>query len=75
LDYISDRSLENKLTEAGKIKNSNFYLTDLEGSFVNKVGVSSILVSSGLIDRQNAVLVQFTSNTNLDGAEYRLYVQ
>lgn len=75
LKTIEDKTTEEKLTALGSFKISNFFLTDKDGKFVNFVGVSSLLVSSGLADRQESLLIQLVSNVDLDGDDYRMYVQ
>jgi hypothetical protein len=75
LNTIDGKKLSTKLSTLAEFRSANFFLTNTKGKFDNKIGVSNVFISQGLADRQNSLLIQFVTNVNIDGGDYRLYVQ
>lgn len=74
LKTISDKTLSEKQEQLSKFKTTNFFLTDSDGKFISSVGASNVIISDGLAYK-DALLVAFSSSANMDGTEFRLYVQ
>jgi hypothetical protein len=72
LEGLPEREKEDILAT---YNSKHFFFTDTNGNFINSVGVASVYYSKGLAKADGAVLLRISSNVDLDGREYRLYVQ